>query len=55
MDADTHIQLHVRRLHDAGDGVDHVEAHFDCAVRVVGAGLRQSRHAVVAVAEYLDA
>lgn len=37
------------------DRVDDVEAHLDAAVRVVVARFWQSRHAVVAVAEDLDA
>ena len=37
------------------DGVNHVDAELDAAVGVVGAGLRDAAHAVVAVAQQLDA
>lgn len=37
------------------DGVDHVEAHLHAAVRVVGLGLGEAGHAVVAVPQDLDA
>lgn len=40
MDAHPHVELHVGGLHYAGDGVDHVQAHFHGAMRVVGPGLR---------------
>ena len=39
----------------APDGVNHVDAHLDAALRVVAARLRQPRHAVVTVTEDLDA
>lgn len=35
------------------DGVDHVQAHLDGAVRMVRAWLRQPRHTVVAVSQDL--
>lgn len=37
------------------DGVDHVQAHLHAAVRVVGLGLGEAGHAVVAVPQDLDA
>ena len=37
------------------DGVDHVQAHLHAAVGMVGLGLREARHAVVAVSQDLDA
>ena len=36
------------------DGVDHVEAHFHAALRVIRPRLRQPAHAVVAVAQQFD-
>jgi hypothetical protein len=39
---------------DCAYGPDHVKAHFHAALCVVGARFRQSRDAVVAVAQQLD-
>lgn len=55
MDAHPHVELHVRGLHHAGDGVDHVQAHLHGAVGMVRAGLGQPRYAVVAIPQDLDA
>lgn len=40
---------------DSRDGVDHVQAHLHTAVGVVGLGLGEAGHTVVAVAQDLDA
>lgn len=40
---------------DSRDSINHVQPHLDGAARVVGARLGQPGHAVVAVAEDLDA
>lgn len=37
------------------DGVNHVQAHLHTAVGMVGLGLRQARHTVVAIAQDLYA
>lgn len=40
VDAHPHIELDVGGFNDAGDGVDHVQAHLHGAMSVVGARLR---------------
>ena len=49
-----HVEVDVRGLDHAGDGVDHVEAHLHGVAGVITAGLRQPGHAVVAVTQNLD-
>lgn len=52
----THRGLENHRGHcKLPDGFDHAEAHFNAAMGVVLAGLRQSRHAVVAVPQDFNA
>lgn len=52
VNADAHVQL-VDASHEAhqGDRFDHVDAHFDARVRVLGIRFGQAGDAIVAVAE----
>lgn len=51
----THTEASSRGENKLPDGFDHAEAHFNAAMGVVLAGLRQSRHAVVAVPQDFNA
>lgn len=54
VDPYAHVELDIGGFHDAGDGVDHVQAHFHGAMGMVGARLWKTGHAVVAVAQDFD-
>lgn len=54
VDPYAHIQLDIGGFHHAGDGVDHVQAHFHGAMGMVGTWLWKTGDAVVAVAQDFD-
>ena len=45
---------HLSLLTNGLDSANHVQAHLDAAVGVVGSGFGQSGHAVVAIAQQFD-
>jgi hypothetical protein len=54
VDADPHVHVESGGFPDEPDGFDHLQAHVDTVVGVIGSGNRQPGHAVIAVAQYFD-